>query len=79
MIHIIHDMIIFEPLPFSGERIVLKDNNPVYNPGTSQNSLIVSPHKSSAKSNDIKKRKNRSDSSKNKQLNILAQVTTIIN
>lgn len=72
-------MIIFESLPFSGERVVLKDNNPVYNPGTSQNSLIVSPHKSSAKSNDIKRRKNRRDSSKKNHLNILAQVTTIIN
>lgn len=72
-------MIIFEPLLFSGERVVLKDNNPVYNPGTSQNSLIVSPHKSSAKGNDIKRRKSRSNSSKKNQLDILAQVTTIIN
>lgn len=72
-------MIIFEPLPFSGERIVLKDNNPVYNPGTSQNSLIISPRKSSAKNNDIKRRKTRSDSSKKSHLDILAQVTTIIN
>ncbi|XP_068965152.1 metacaspase-2-like isoform X1 [Bombus flavifrons] len=65
---------IIPPLSYwRGERVVLKDNNPVYNPGTSQNSLIVSPHKSSAKSNDIKRRKNRSDSSKKNHLDILAQ------
>ncbi|XP_043593383.1 uncharacterized protein LOC122572476 isoform X2 [Bombus pyrosoma] len=65
---------IIPPLSYwRGERIVLKDNNPVYNPGTSQNSLIISPHKSSAKNNDIKRRKNRSDSSKKSHLDILAQ------
>lgn len=65
---------IIPPLSYwRGERIVLKDNNPVYNPGTSQNSLIISPHKSSAKNNDIKRRKNRSNSSKKSHLDILAQ------
>ncbi|XP_071873105.1 uncharacterized protein isoform X2 [Bombus fervidus] len=65
---------IIPPLSYwRGERIVLKDNNPVYNPGTSQNSLIISPHKSPAKNNDIKRRKNRSDSSKKSHLDILAQ------
>ncbi|XP_060816752.1 uncharacterized protein LOC132907554 isoform X2 [Bombus pascuorum] len=65
---------IIPPLSYwRGERIVLKDNNPVYNPGTSQNSLIISPHKSPAKNNDIKRRKSRGDSSKQNHLDILAQ------
>ncbi|CAD1474461.1 unnamed protein product, partial [Heterotrigona itama] len=49
--------VIFEFLLSSGERVVLKDNSPVYNPGTSQVPSIIFSPETSAKSKDVKKGK----------------------
>ncbi|XP_043513988.1 uncharacterized protein LOC122530770 isoform X2 [Frieseomelitta varia] len=53
---------IIPPLSYwTGERVVLKDNSPVYNPGTSKDPLIIFSPETVTKSKDVKTGKQRNE------------------
>ncbi|KAK9297407.1 hypothetical protein QLX08_008848 [Tetragonisca angustula] len=53
---------IIPPLSYwTGERVVLKDNSPVYNPGTSKDPLIIFSPETVAKSKEVKTGKQRNE------------------
>ncbi|XP_011698454.1 PREDICTED: uncharacterized protein LOC105456246 [Wasmannia auropunctata] len=61
---------ILPPLSYwTGERITLKDNNPVYSPGNSQKSLLLTLTDNSREKNTMKQKVNSKNTSKKQDIN----------